>query len=1069
MKNITYISASAGSGKTYELTERLKKVILEGKAKPEEVILTTFTKAAASEFKEKAKAKFYEVGKVKEANRLDQALIGTVDSVANVFVNKYWYLLGISPKQNVISQEDEEIYVSESLSSLPTDEQTKFFNSFAETFKIPEEHEDGKKYGIDYGFWKKDLKKIFDATRNFRIRDYKESVAKSKELIKIVTQDCCKLNFDREELLDKLEAVELIDKSAEAQTDSSKLRLDLIANVKRIINRSDSSRLEIGMELYNMVSNKKFSNTKKFTENSPEYQDLVISANKVWICEEVRELQFKYVENLFEIAERWQEEYIKYKKEQHIIDYTDMEEYLLELITNSKYKCVQEDIQASYKYLFVDEFQDCSPTQIKIFDRLSELVEQSIWVGDYKQAIYGFRGSDTALVKAVTDRIERLNGKPNDTLSTSHRSWPEIVTVCNSVFVPAFSDILREEEVLLEPWEQLVKKASESGKKDLLKCWKGDGIERGKFSVKKVAPQIAANIAKMIKEGAEPKDIAVLARTNNDTFGPGELTSIALALKEYNIPTLIGDNEFKVSREINLLNSLLSLVVNPADTMARATIAFLTKEGYGVAEILDRRLEDLSNNKKDSDYFEEIPLIQKLIEKSDNYKSLSVGSLVENLIIELDLYNIVKSWPDSDNSVNTFHTVISIAKAYEDHCIQMSLPCTIYGFIDYISTVKIKAAGMSDGVQLFTYHGSKGLEWKNVILVSLEEDILDDTKMISREFYGVHASHEVEPNADNPYPPMMISVLPWIFGSLKKIPENVQNMIFANSKDSLKRKIIQEEKRLMYVAMTRPVESLILVSNKDDGLLRLKKLGVRAVDSIPAQENADILGIGKNFVIENPCDLEGWKFNTPESKVIGLCGENKNYRKRDQQPSTCKPSKIVKAEIVYDSGSRITLKSSEEEMNKIGTCLHNIFCVLEQNPTEAQAFEIIKNHEMSLALPNASEILTAWTNLESFMTNKYGAKNATFHELPFKQYYEGQIFTGSIDFIWETSDGGVVLVDFKSYPGSKDDVVNPEHKHYAGIYAGQFECYERALTAAGKKVLAKLVYYHVLGVIVKLD
>lgn len=1069
MKNITYISASAGSGKTYELTERLKKVILEGKAKPEEVILTTFTKAAASEFKEKAKAKFYEVGKVKEANRLDQALIGTVDSVANVFVNKYWYLLGISPKQNVISQEDEEIYVSESLSSLPTDEQTKFFNSFAETFKIPEEHEDGKKYGIDYGFWKKDLKKIFDATRNFRIRDYKESVAKSKELIKIVTQDCCKLNFDREELLDKLEAVELIDKSDKTQTDSSKLRLDLIANVKRIINRSDSSRLEIGMELYKMVSNKKFSDTKKFTENSPEYQDLVISANKVWTCEEVRELQFKYVENIFEIAKRWQEEYIKYKKEQHIIDYTDMEEYLLELITNSKYECVQEDIQASFKYLFVDEFQDCSPTQIKIFDRLSELVEQSIWVGDYKQAIYGFRGSDTALVKAVTDRIERLNGKPNDTLSTSHRSWPEIVNVCNSVFVPAFSDILREEEVRLEPWEQLVKKASESGKKDLLKCWKVDGIERGKFSVKKVAPQIAANIAKMIKEGAEPKDIAVLARTNNDTFGPGELTSIALALKKYNIPTLIGDNEFKVSREINLLNSLLSLVVNPADTMARATIAFLTKEGYGAAEILDRRLENLSNNKKDSDYFEEIPLIQKLIEKSDNYKSLSVGSLVENLIIELDLYNIVKSWPDSDNSVNTFHTVISIAKAYENHCIQMSLPCTIYGFIDYISTVKIKAAGMSDGVQLFTYHGSKGLEWKNVILVSLEEDILDDTKMISREFYGVHASHEVEPNADNPYPPMMISVLPWIFGSLKKIPENVQNMIFANSKDSLKRKIIQEEKRLMYVAMTRPVESLILVSNKDDCLLRLKKLGVRAVDSIPAQENADILGIGKNFVIENPCDLEGWKFNTPESKVIGLCGENKNYRKRDQQPSTCKPSKTVKAEIVYDSGSRITLKSSEEEMNKIGTCLHNIFCVLEQNPTEAQAFEIIKNHEMSLALPNASEILTAWTNLENFMTNKYGAKNATFHELPFKQYYEGQIFTGSIDFIWETSDGGVVLVDFKSYPGSKDDVVNPEHKHYAGIYAGQFECYERALTAAGKKVLAKLVYYHVLGVIVKLD
>lgn len=92
----------------------------------------------------------------------------------------------------------------------------------------------------------------------------------------------------------------------------------------------------------------------------------------------------------------------------------------------------------------------------------------------------------------------------------------------------------------------------------------------------------------------------------------------------------------------------------------------------------------------------------------------------------------------------------------------------------------------------------------------------------------------------------------------------------------------------------------------------------------------------------------------------------------------------------------------------------------------------------------------------------------TYHELPFKQFYEGQIFTGSIDFIWETAEG-VVLVDFKTYPGIKEDVVNPAHKHFAGMYAGQFECYERALTEAGKKVLAKVVYYATLGVGVELE
>ena len=747
MKNITYISASAGSGKTYELTERLKAAILEGKCKPEEVILTTFTKAAASEFKEKAKAKFYEVGKTKEANRLDQALIGTVDSVANVFVQRYWYLLGISPKINVITKDDEKVFISESLSSLPTEAQSRFFSEFAETFKIPEEHEDGKKYGIDYDFWKKDLKDIFDARRSYAIRDFSQSLEASKKLIQSVSLSCSKLSFNREELLGKLEVVESIDKNAKKETDSGKTRLDLIDKVKKLINNSKSSNIEIGLALNSMVSNSKFTGVKTFTEKCSEYQDLVLDAEKVWTSEEVRDLQITYVEHLFEIAGRWQEKYIEYKKEQHILDYTDMEEYLLQLITDEKFKSVQEDVKASYKYLFVDEFQDCSPTQIKIFDKLSDLVEQTIWVGDYKQAIYGFRGSDTALVKAVTDRIEKLNGHANETLGTSHRSWPPIVDVTNAVFVPAFSNILREDEVKLSPWDKLEAEYAKSGRKDLLKCW----VLTEKTKAKKAA-QIAGNIAKMVQNGADPKDIAVLARTNS------ELTSVATALKEFNIPALVGDSEFQTSREITLLNSLLSLTVNSYDTMARATIAYLTEDGYDAATILDKRFESQSKKLTDGEYLAEVPLIQKLMAKRDFYKSMSVCALVESLVIEMDLYNVVKGWADSDNSVNTFHTAISIAQAYEDHCIQMSLPCTVYGFIDYITTVKAKAAGMSDGVQLFTYHGSKGLQWKTVILMSLEEDILDDNNLVGRGVYGVHTYHEDAPNAENPYPPMTVTV-----------------------------------------------------------------------------------------------------------------------------------------------------------------------------------------------------------------------------------------------------------------------------------------------------------------------
>lgn len=1044
MKNITYISASAGSGKTYELTERLKNVILNNKCKPEEVILTTFTVAAAAEFKEKAKAKFYAVGKTKEANRLDQALIGTVDSVANVFVNRYWYLLGLSPKQKVISTDEEQVYISESLSSIPTPAQNEFFSKFAETFRIPEKHEDNKKYGINYNYWKDDLKKIFDASRSYSIKDFADSLKASKELIKRVSMGYSKLNFNRDDLLEKLDALDAIS-NADKPSVARDTRISETEKFRRLVKNPETSQIEIGFGLVDLISKGDFSS--KVYKNSDDYLSLELESDKIWTCEDVRDLQFTYIEYLFDVAARWKNQYCEYKKEQQILDYTDMEEYFFELISKPEFKTVQDDITASYKYLFVDEFQDCSPTQIKIFDRLSELVEQTIWVGDYKQSIYGFRGSDTALVKAVTDRIEKLNGHPNDTLGFSHRSWTPLVKFSNKIFVPAFSDLLSENEVKLEPWPEINEEYEKSGRKDLFKYWPVNGIYRGRRSNGMVAEQVAPYIAQMIKNGIAPKDIAVLARTVK------ELTTLSTALKGYNIPVLVGDSAFKASDEIILLNSLLSLVVNSYDTMARAQIAYLTEEGYNAASILDKRFENISKNLKDGDYLSEIPLIQELMAKRNKYRSMSISALVESIIIEMDLYNVVKSWPDSENSVNTFHTAIGIAKAYEDHCIQMSLPCTIYGFIDYITTVDTKAAGMSDGVQLFTYHGSKGLEWNNVILLSLDDDILDEDDMIGWEYYGVQTFHENAPDADNPYPPMMISVLPWIFGTKTKVPQVVKDLILVSPEYKRNQKeTIKEEKRLMYVAVTRAKYTLTLVENGDKPLKRFECMGINLPD------------IFKEDVLD---DMEDWKYKIPEKKVFKLYAPKEPMRNRDQQPSSYKSNAKVSANIIFDSAKRINLNAGSEIMNKVGTCIHDIYCVLEKNPTVEQVQTIINNHQRQKELSVALEILDAWKELEKFLTQKYGVALATYHELPFTQAYDGQIFTGSIDFVWETKEG-VVLVDFKSYAGTKNDVVTPTHKHFAGIYAGQFECYERALKEAKKNVLAKVVYYPVIGVGVEL-
>ena len=159
MKNIKYISASAGSGKTFTLTETLAEAIRSKKVEPENVILTTYTRAAAAEFKEKAKAKLYEQGLVFEADRLDQALIGTIHSVAENLIQKYWYVLGLSPKINPIEKGDLDFFRNQSLVALLTEKEISFFNDFALKYT--------RSSKINFDFWKDDLSKILEYTKYF--------------------------------------------------------------------------------------------------------------------------------------------------------------------------------------------------------------------------------------------------------------------------------------------------------------------------------------------------------------------------------------------------------------------------------------------------------------------------------------------------------------------------------------------------------------------------------------------------------------------------------------------------------------------------------------------------------------------------------------------------------------------------------------------------------------------------------------------------------------------------------------------------------------------------------------
>ena len=172
----------------------------------------------------------------------------------------------------------------------------------------------------------------------------------------------------------------------------------------------------------------------------------------------------------------------------------------------------------------------------------------------------------------------------------------------------------------------------------------------------------------------------------------------------------------------------------------------------------------------------------------------------------------------------------------------------------------------------------------------------------------------------------------------------------------------------------------------------------------------------------------------------------------------------VKAEVI-ECGKPISV-SGNYDAAELGTCIHDIFCVADHK-NEAQITDMVTAYGFEANLPDSGEIINAWEALTDWLNKTYGSDQKQYHELPFKhQLKNEQIVTGSMDFVWETEEG-CVLIDFKTFPGKKEDLINPESSYYVGKYKGQLECYQNALVAAGKKVLAKLLYYPVVGVVVK--
>ena len=155
-------------------------------------------------------------------------------------------------------------------------------------------------------------------------------------------------------------------------------------------------------------------------------------------------------------------------------------------------------------------------------------------------------------------------------------------------------------------------------------------------------------------------------------------------------------------------------------------------------------------------------------------------------------------------------------------------------------------------------------------------------------------------------------------------------------------------------------------------------------------------------------------------------------------------------------------------MTDVGNCIHQIYAAIEEaRPAyKIEMEEVIDSYGLTAVFDDISFITAAWENLKKFLTETYGPAVKTYHERPFRLEKDGQTIVGSIDLVWETEEG-VVLLDYKTCPMGIDAIMNTESEHYAGRYAGQLDSYDDALTTAGEKIIARLVYYPVNGNLVQ--
>ncbi len=849
------VSAGAGAGKTRVLVNRLAEMIMDPE-KPVTVdrfLVMTFTNAAAEEMKERIIGELNQRLEKDRGNRylrkqirmVRHADISTVHSFCNHLIRTHFQEAGIDPAFRI--GEEGELFLLRQKAM--EDLLEKAYSDQRESFlKLVEAYAPGKDdHGIETL-----IEELYRFSRGFP-DGQQWFVQKQKELDKLENPDTLEDTGIMREMMIKvrrvlLECQEQLAEELEVFGDNPEPErfFSLMQEDKEMI--EELLEIQGFASLGKALKEARFASLPRATKKEKEcpfleeikavhkfvreeIQELCTSfflEEKEKLCRENRRLR-PYIEELIRLAGEYEELYFSYKKEKNVYDFDDLEHIALQILVESYAEDgtpvpsqTADELSRKYQAIFVDEHQDTNMVQETIIRTICREGRNHLFVvGDVKQSIYRFRQARPDLFLSRYEANNKTEEAVNIELRDNFRSAPGVLSFCNTVFQllmeKSFGGVEYTGEIALKPGENgpMAEEKTTSECMLLVDDEERQNLETEVSRLEGETAMIARRMQALREEGYRFKDMVILLRS-----GAGTAEEMADILNRYGIPAMCESHTgYFQSREIQLVLNYLAIVDNVYQDIPMASVLLSSIGKWTEEEVASLRTLTAISTRKEYALYDLLQLYlvegkeETIKKKAESFleqlwyfrrrkKEISLHDLLWEIYTKTNIYYDVQMMNEGQQRKQNLLMLLKKAEDYEKTVFK-----GLFYFLRYIEqlrTYEIDLGGntlteeTADVVRIMTIHKSKGLEFPVVFVSNLSKkfNLMDGNKTVLL------------------HPEMGIG-MEYVSLETRIHHPSLQKKVI---RERLLKETLEEELRILYVAMTRAKKKLILtgvVSSED--------------------------------------------------------------------------------------------------------------------------------------------------------------------------------------------------------------------------------------------------------------